>query len=76
MAYVFQRQTKIEVQPPSRSQAWDQDLAELVQRTGQGDQAAFTMLYNATHTFVYGLALRIVRDQAAAEDVTTRGTAR
>jgi RNA polymerase sigma-70 factor (ECF subfamily) len=53
-----------------RSQAWDQDLTELIQRIGQGDQSAFTAFYKATHALVYGLALRIVRDGAAAEDVT------
>ncbi len=70
MTYALQQQTAAGAQLSSRSQAWDQDLTELIQRIGQGDQAAFTALYNATHAFVYGLALRIVRDQTAAEDVT------
>ncbi len=70
MSYALQQQTTAGAQESSRSQEWDQDLAELIQRIGEGDQLAFTAFYNATHAVVYGLALRIVRDQAAAEDVT------
>lgn len=70
MTYAFQQPTTVDAQPPSQSQVWDQDLTELLQRIAQGDQSAFTTLYHATHALVYGLALRIVRDQPEAEDVT------
>ena len=35
MTYAFQQPTTVDAQPPSRSQVWDQDLAELLQRIGQ-----------------------------------------
>ena len=70
MSYALQQQTTARAQQSSRSEAWDQELTELIQRIGQGDQTAFTAFYNSTHAFVYGLALRIVKDRAAAEDVT------
>lgn len=70
MTYALQLQTTDGAREPRCSQTWDQDLTALIQRIGQGDQLAFTTLYNATHTLVYGLALRIVRNSAAAEDVT------
>ncbi|ETX02301.1 MAG: hypothetical protein ETSY1_04125 [Candidatus Entotheonella factor] len=70
MTYALQQQTVTGAPSSNRSQAWDQDLTELIQRMSQGDQIAFTAFYQATHTAVYGLALRIVRNQAAAEDVT------
>jgi RNA polymerase sigma-70 factor (ECF subfamily) len=41
-----------------------------MQRVSQGDQLAFASLYNATRSLVYGLAMRMLRDQSAAEDVT------
>jgi RNA polymerase sigma-70 factor (ECF subfamily) len=42
----------------------------LLQRLAQGDDTALTAFYNATNTLVYSLALRLVRNQQAAEDVT------
>jgi RNA polymerase sigma-70 factor (ECF subfamily) len=45
-------------------------LAALVARAAEGDQRALTALYDETSALVYGLALRILRDQHAAEDVT------
>ncbi len=42
----------------------------LLERIVQGDQAAFAALYDATSATVYGLALRILREPEAAEDVT------
>jgi RNA polymerase sigma-70 factor, ECF subfamily len=44
-------------------------LAELLRRSARGDQAAFAELYDATSKRVYGLALRVVRDPAQAEEV-------
>lgn len=70
MTYALQQQTGVGAQLSSQSQVWDQHLTELLERIGQGNQAAFTAFYHATQTLVYGLALRIVRNAAAAEDVT------
>jgi RNA polymerase sigma-70 factor (ECF subfamily) len=41
----------------------------LVRRIATGDQAAMADLYDQTSQMVYGLALRILGDAAAAEDV-------
>lgn len=46
------------------------DLAALLQRSARGDRAAFAELYDATAARVHGLALRVVRDPAQAEEVT------
>jgi len=45
------------------------DLAELLKLSGKGDEAAFAQLYDATSTRVFGLAVRVVRDRAQAEEV-------
>ena len=45
-------------------------LAALIARIAKGDRAALASLYDATSTLVFSLALRILRDRAAAEDVT------
>ena len=45
------------------------DLAELLRRSGRGDEAAFAVLYDATAARVFGLAVRVVRDPAQAEEV-------
>ena len=45
------------------------DLAELLRRSSRGDEAAFAALYDAASPKVYGLALRVVRDPAQAEEV-------
>jgi RNA polymerase sigma-70 factor (ECF subfamily) len=52
-------------------QAREAALAALVARAAEGDQMALAALYDATSALVYGLALRILRDQYAAEDVTS-----
>jgi RNA polymerase sigma-70 factor (ECF subfamily) len=46
------------------------DLAELLRLSSRGDQAAFARLYDATAPRVLGLAVRVVRDPAQAEEVT------
>ncbi len=46
------------------------DLGELLKRSGRGDEAAFARLYDATAARAFGLAVRVVRDPAQAEEVT------
>lgn len=45
-------------------------LADLLHRSGRGDEAAFAEFYDATSARAYGLALRVVRNPAHAEEVT------
>lgn len=45
------------------------DLADLLSRSAKGDAASFAQLYDATSARVYGLAVRVVRDPAQAEEV-------
>ena len=45
-------------------------LAELLGQAAQGDQVAFAAFYDATSARAYGLALRVVRNPAHAEEVT------
>jgi RNA polymerase sigma-70 factor, ECF subfamily len=45
-------------------------FAELLQRSARGDRTAFAALYDATAPRLHGLALRVVRDRAQAEEVT------
>lgn len=47
-----------------------EDAAGLMARVRDRDAAAFEMLYDSHHRLVYGIALRILNDVAAAEDVT------
>ena len=46
------------------------ELVELLRRSSRGDEQAFAALYDATSARAYGLALRVVRDPAQAEEVT------
>ncbi len=48
----------------------DQELARLLQKAAGGDEFAFAKVYDLTSPVVFGLAGRILRDRAAAEDVT------
>jgi RNA polymerase sigma-70 factor (ECF subfamily) len=45
------------------------DLADLLRLCGRGDQYAFAQLYDAVASRVHGLAVRVVRDPAQAEEV-------
>ena len=45
------------------------DLGDLLRACGRGDQTAFARLYDATGSRVFGLAVRVVRDPAQAEEV-------
>jgi RNA polymerase sigma-70 factor (ECF subfamily) len=42
----------------------------LMQRVADGDTKAFELVYDRYRTLAFGLAMRITRQQAAAEDVT------
>ncbi|MCD4533256.1 ECF RNA polymerase sigma factor SigK [Nocardioides sp. cx-169] len=46
------------------------DLGDLMNLSARGDQAAFAQLYDAIAARVFGLAVRVVRDPAQAEEVT------
>jgi RNA polymerase sigma-70 factor, ECF subfamily len=46
------------------------DVDALVRQVARGDSTAFEELYDVLSSSVYGLALRVVRDPARAEDVT------
>jgi RNA polymerase sigma-70 factor, ECF subfamily len=48
----------------------DREWESLVARLAEGDQHGLARLYDSTKRIVYGLALRILRDSASAEDVT------
>ncbi|MCP2287212.1 ECF RNA polymerase sigma factor SigK [Nocardia amikacinitolerans] len=45
-------------------------LADLLAAVGDGDRDAFTDFYRATSYRVFGLAMRIARSRAAAEEIT------
>src|SRR5690349_11308955 len=44
-------------------------LADLLKLSARGDEQAFARLYDATSARCYGLAVRVVRDPAQAEEV-------
>jgi RNA polymerase sigma-70 factor (ECF subfamily) len=43
-------------------------LSELIARTALGDRKAFSALYDETNAKLFGVALRILKDRAQAED--------
>lgn len=45
------------------------DLAALLKLSARGDETAFAQLYDATAARAFGLAVRVVRDPAQAEEV-------
>jgi RNA polymerase sigma-70 factor (ECF subfamily) len=45
------------------------DLSQLLRLAARGDEQAFASLYDATSHRVFGLAVRVVRDPAQAEEV-------
>ena len=55
--------------PSSEGASAAPDLADLLKACGRGDQVAFAQLYDATCSRVVGLAVRVVRDPAQAEEV-------
>jgi RNA polymerase sigma-70 factor (ECF subfamily) len=55
--------------PSGGSPAEAATLADLLSRSGRGDESAFADFYDATSARAYGLALRVVRNPAHAEEV-------
>lgn len=47
----------------------DRTLAQLLERIGQGDRAAFERLYTGMKTPLYTVLLRVTRDAGLAEDL-------
>ncbi|MGC4110021.1 MAG: ECF RNA polymerase sigma factor SigK [Nocardioides sp.] len=45
-------------------------LAAMLKRAARGDEGAFAEWYDATSARAYGLAVRVLRDRAQAEEVT------
>lgn len=45
-------------------------LASLLRRASRGDEGAFAEWYDATSSRAFGLAVRVLRDRAQAEEVT------
>jgi len=45
-------------------------LADLLSRSSRGDESAFAEWYDATAARAFGLAVRVLRDRAQAEEVT------
>jgi RNA polymerase sigma-70 factor (ECF subfamily) len=54
---------------PEGGPAGAPDLAQLLRACGGGDESAFARLYDAISSRVFGLAVRVVRDPAQAEEV-------
>jgi RNA polymerase sigma-70 factor (ECF subfamily) len=57
------------LQSQSEQSARNQEVAALIGKAAAGDQQAVSELYDATNRLVYGLVLRILGDEAAAEEV-------
>ncbi|WP_151524090.1 ECF RNA polymerase sigma factor SigK [Serinicoccus kebangsaanensis] len=55
----------VDVSPSGRP-----ELIELIRAVAEGDQSALAQVYDQLAPRVFGLALRIVRDRALAEEVT------
>lgn len=54
---------------PAPDGAGAPELAGLIARSSRGDEQAFAQLYDLTSARVFGLARRVVRDPAQAEEV-------
>ena len=58
--------SKESLQPQSSNETW----VNWVSQVAQGDESALARLYDASSRLVYGLALRILGEAGAAEEVT------
>jgi RNA polymerase sigma-70 factor, ECF subfamily len=56
--------------PSSEGGSGPARLADLLKRAGRGDESAFAEWYDATAARAFGLAVRVLRDRAQAEEVT------
>jgi RNA polymerase sigma-70 factor (ECF subfamily) len=56
--------------PARRAGSGTSAIDEAMQQVASGDRAAFARLYDLVAPLVYGIALRVVRDPAIAEEVT------
>jgi RNA polymerase sigma-70 factor, ECF subfamily len=56
--------------PPEGSGSVPARLAALLRRSARGDERAFAEWYDATSARAFGLAVRVLRDRAQAEEVT------
>ena len=56
--------------PPEGGGSVGAALAELLKRASRGDEGAFAEWYDATSARAFGLAVRVLRDRAQAEEVT------
>ena len=63
------RRTAPEVADGAKSQERNARLAALMARVALGDQPAFAELYAQTSAHLYGVAVRILRDGALAEEI-------
>ncbi|MFE5484037.1 ECF RNA polymerase sigma factor SigK [Streptomyces sp. NPDC056527] len=45
------------------------DLADVMQRVARGDKQAFSVLYDALASTVFGIVVKVVRDRAQSEEV-------
>jgi RNA polymerase sigma-70 factor (ECF subfamily) len=67
---VVKHLTSVPSDPPSEeSGSGGARLAELLKRSSRGDEAAFAEWYDATSARAFGLAVRVLRDRAQAEEV-------
>jgi RNA polymerase sigma-70 factor, ECF subfamily len=55
--------------PPGAGGSAAGHLADLLKRAGRGDESAFAEWYDATSARAFGLAVRVLRDRAQAEEV-------
>jgi RNA polymerase sigma-70 factor, ECF subfamily len=55
---------------PSPDEGGGGSLVQLLKLAGRGDERAFAQWYDATSARAFGLALRVLRDRAQAEEVT------
>ena len=56
--------------PRPRTGPSNAELGDLLRRSARGDEQAFATFYDATSSRAYGLAVRVVRNPAQAEEVS------